>query len=88
MWTERRRGEDLLVCSECSAACVDAPVLARLLGEPAPAHRPPPEHGYPVHHPQQDAGHVARRGSPLFGPAWGLGPRRPDADAAGLLRGR
>lgn len=88
MWPRELRGWDVLVCDACGAGCLAADALAALWGEPDPAEDAPPEHGYPTHYPQEDAGHVAARGRPTFGPTWGLGPRSADADAAGLLRGR
>lgn len=75
------------MCDACGAGCLPAVTLAEVFGEPVPPPEPPSEHGYPMHHPQQDAGHVAARGVPTFGPSWGLGPRLASPDGAGLLRG-
>lgn len=81
---DQRRGVRFRRCARCRGAFLEYAVLEALLpGEGPLLPEPPPEHGYPVHYPQEDHGHTRARPRPTFGPGWGgtalARGTRPDA---------
>lgn len=91
MYADARRGVRFHRCAQCRGVFVEYAVFEALLpGNQPLIAEPPPEHGYPVHYPQQDHGHARSRPRPTFGPGWGgtALARGTRPDAARLLWGR